>query len=173
MRDFAARLRASGHRSTTWPSTTDNLQSLPANLDALIARYQADTSNGRRPTNGGSTSNCARANGAGHYHRHGRYREHFYSARDEAASIFGQRGSWVMGISIAICASATRHGQRDRQAGRRPAGTSTFDNREAWPGMPWGPPTRVPATITAHCGPPSKMRRAQLRPAAGRRLRGR
>jgi deoxyribodipyrimidine photolyase-related protein len=31
--------------------------------------------------------------------------EHFYSARDEAATIFGQRGSWVLGISIAICAS--------------------------------------------------------------------
>ena len=74
MRDFARQLLLEGHR-VHYLAIDDpaKRQSLPANLDALIAHYAASAFEYQAPDS-----------------------EHFYSHRNEAAQLFAERKQWLM-----------------------------------------------------------------------------
>ena len=90
MRDFARRLRDAGHRVHYLTiDDRDNLQSLPANLDRLLALYGASDFAWQAPDEyrldrqltayaAGLTIASAMAD-----------TEHFYTARHDAAALFG------------------------------------------------------------------------------------
>ena len=140
MRDFAARLRAAGHRVHYLAIDDDaNLHTLPANLDALIARYDARALAWQAPDEWRLDAQL-RAYADGLAIDTGMVdTEHFYGARGDAAAFFGQRGNWVM-------EQFYRHMRvRERVlvgADGAPAGgrwNFDHDNREAWHGVPWEP----------------------------------
>lgn len=97
MRDFARQLRLSGHR-VHYLAIDDpaNRQSLPANLDALIAHYSASAFAYQAPDEWRLDKQLA------DYARQiaipGRMvdSEHFYTRRDEAAQLFAERKQWLM-----------------------------------------------------------------------------
>ncbi|SHN40038.1 deoxyribodipyrimidine photolyase-related protein [Duganella sacchari] len=140
MRDFAARLRASGHVVHYLAiDDQDNVQSLPDNLDALLARYQASAFEWQAPDEW-RLDEQLRAYAAALAITTGMAdTEHFYSARDDAAGFFGQRGSWVMEHFYRHM--RLRHRIMVSETGAPAGGQWNFDqdNREAWPGMPWEP----------------------------------
>lgn len=140
MRAFSARLHADGHAVHYLAiDDADNLQSLPANLDALIATYKARAFAWQAPDEwrldqqlrdyaNGLAINTEMAD-----------TEHFYSARDEAAIFFGERNKWVMEHFYRHM--RTRHGVMISETGKPAGGRWNFDqeNRESWPGTPWEP----------------------------------
>lgn len=140
MRAFSARLHAVGHKVHYIAiNDADNLQSLPDNLNALIASYRATALAWQAPDewrldqqlHGYARSLAIRTEMAD--------TEHFYSTREEAAAFFGQRSRWVMEHFYRHM--RLRHGVMVSQTGAPASGQWNFDhdNREAWPGTPWEP----------------------------------
>ena len=97
MRDFARQLRLAGHR-VHYLAIDDpaNRQSLPANLDALIAEYSASAFEYQAPDEWRLDRQLA--DYASQLSIPGRMvdSEHFYSRRDEAAQLFAERKQWLM-----------------------------------------------------------------------------
>jgi deoxyribodipyrimidine photolyase-related protein len=148
MRDFAAQLKAAGHR-VHYVQIDDaaNLPTIAENLSALIAKYQATVFEYQAPDewrldvqladyaktlfNLSSISTQMVDS------------EHFFTSRDEVAVLFGERKKWLMETFYRQV--RVKHGVL-LEDGSKPAkplgGQWNFDaeNRKAWPGLPVAPP---------------------------------
>ena len=147
MRDFAAQLEAVGHR-VHYLEIDDaaNLPTITENLNALIAQYQATAFEYQAPdewrldmqmadyvkslTQSQSISTQMVDS------------EHFFTARDETALIFGDRKKWLM--ETFYRQMRAKHGiliEDDSKPPKPVGGQWNFDaeNRKAWPGLPLAP----------------------------------
>ncbi len=147
MRDFAAQLEAVGHR-VHYLEIDDaaNLPTITENLNALIAQYQATAFEYQAPdewrldmqmadyvkslTQSQSISTQVVDS------------EHFFTARDETALIFGDRKKWLM--ETFYRQMRAKHGiliEDDSKPPKPVGGQWNFDaeNRKAWPGLPLAP----------------------------------
>ncbi|OQS46083.1 cryptochrome/photolyase family protein [Chromobacterium violaceum] len=137
MRDFAAQLKAQGHR-VRYVAIDDasNRQSLIGNLDALIAHYRAAAVEYQAPDEwrldrqlaewaAGLPIPCRMADS-----------EHFYTARGEAAAFFGARRQWRQETLYRHL--RRQHGILMDDNGEPAGGRWNFDadNRRRWPGKP-------------------------------------
>ncbi len=140
MRDFAGQLAAQGHRVHYLKiDDADNRQSLPANLDCLIERYQAQRFEYQLPDEWRldqqlrqycqSLAIASRACDS----------EHFYTQRDDAAQLFGAQPHWLM--EKFYRRMRVKHGVLLDDTQRPLGGQWNFDhdNRKAWPGLPAAP----------------------------------
>ena len=140
MRDFARQLALAGHR-VHYLAIDDpaNCQSLPANLDALIARYSATAFEYQAPDEWRLDRQLA--DYASRLAIPGRMvdSEHFYSRRDEAAQLFAERKQWLM--EHFYRQMRMRHGVLMAGSGKPLGGQWNFDhdNRKSWPGLPREP----------------------------------
>ncbi|RZT10844.1 deoxyribodipyrimidine photolyase-related protein [Duganella sp. CF402] len=140
MRAFSARLHADGHKVHYIAiDDADNLQSLPDNLNALIATYRATALAWQAPDEWRLDQQLHDYARTLSIYTEIADTEHFYSARDEAATFFGQRSRWVMEHFYRHM--RLRHGVMVSQTGAPAGGQWNFDhdNREAWRGTPWEP----------------------------------
>ena len=97
MRDFAARLRARGHRVHYVPiDDPGNQQSLPANLDLLRRHYRAAAFEWQAPDEWRLDQQLRGYADALEIATAMADTEHFYTARGDAGAFFGQRRQWVM-----------------------------------------------------------------------------
>jgi len=140
MRALAAALRAAGHR-VHYIAIDDpaNLQSLPANLDALGDLYQAGAVEYQAPDEWRLDEQL---------YRHGKQArrawrmvdsEHFFSGRHEVAEMFGERKQWLM--ESFYRQMRRRHGVL-LDDGEPAGGQWNYDsaNRKPWRGTPAEPP---------------------------------
>lgn len=145
MREFARRLRAAGHRVDYLAiDDPDNRQSLPANLEMLLARHAARRFEYQAPDEwrldrqlagwAETLSIPAGMVDSGH----------FYTQRDEAARLFAGRRQWRM--EHFYRRMRERHRVLMDGPGRPVGGRWNFDadNRKAWPGLPHEPADRRP-----------------------------
>jgi len=140
MREFARRLREAGHRVHYLQiDDPDNRQSLRANLDQLLAHYRANAFGWQAPDEWRLDRQLSDYAAALPIHAQMASTEHFYTARGDAAAIFGQREQWVMEHFYRHM--RMRHGVLISPAGGPAGGRWNFDhdNREAWKGLPWEP----------------------------------
>ncbi|MET0321120.1 MAG: cryptochrome/photolyase family protein [Duganella sp.] len=140
MRDFAQQLRNAGHRVHYLAiDDPDNLQSLPANLDWLIARYDAQSFAWQAPDEYRLDRQLADYAAALPIPSALADTEHFYTARDEAAQLFAGRDSWLM--EHFYRRMRVRHRILMDDNGQPSGGQWNFDhdNRAAWKGIPWEP----------------------------------
>ncbi len=145
MRDFARHLREAGHR-VRFVAIDDpsNRQSLTANLDALVQHYQATAFAHQAPDEhrlDAQLSAWCQAQAARGLHVSVADTEHFLSARDEAARLFGDSRHWLMERFYRHMRQ--RHGVlMQADAPRQPEGGQwnfDHDNRKAWSGTPAAP----------------------------------
>ncbi|WNB75504.1 cryptochrome/photolyase family protein [Methylomonas koyamae] len=140
MRDFSRHLAAQGHRLHYLKiDAADNRQSLPANLDCLIERYQSQRFEYQWPDEWRLDQqlrqycqNLAVSNQA--YDS-----EHFYTQREDAGELFGSQPHWLM--EKFYRRMRVKHGVL-LDANRRPLGGQwnfDHDNRKTWPGVPATP----------------------------------
>ena len=140
MRDFARWLVKAGHR-VHYLAIDDqaNRQSLPANLDALIAHYSARAFEYQAPDEWRLDRQLA--DYASQLAIPGRMvdSEHFYTRRDEAALLFAERKQWLM--EHFYRQMRMRHGVLMAGPGKPLGGRWNFDhdNRKPWPGLPHEP----------------------------------
>ena len=140
MRDFARWLVKAGHR-VHYLAIDDpaNRQSLPANLDALIAHYSARAFEYQAPDEWRLDRQLADC--ASQLAIPGRMvdSEHFYTRRDEAALLFAERKQWLM--EHFYRQMRMRHGVLMAGPGKPLGGRWNFDhdNRKPWPGLPHEP----------------------------------
>ena len=140
MRDFATQLRLAGHR-VHYLAIDDpaNRQSLPANLDALIAEYSASAFEYQAPDEWRLDQQLAEY--ASQLAIPGRMvdSEHFYTRRDEAAQLFSERKQWLM--EHFYRRMRIRHGVLMSSNGKPLGGQWNLDhdNRKPWPGQPREP----------------------------------
>jgi deoxyribodipyrimidine photolyase-related protein len=145
MRHFAAQLKAAGHRVRLVAiDDPSNRQSLAANLDALVAHYQATAVEYQAPDEwrvdeqlrlwGQRCAVPVRMVDS----------EHFLTTRDEAARQFAGKKQWLM-------ESFYRQQRRKHRVlmtadGQPEGGQWNFDadNRKPWPGTPQTPPDTRP-----------------------------
>ncbi|WP_374360070.1 cryptochrome/photolyase family protein [Pseudoduganella danionis] len=145
MRDLARQLLQAGHRVHYLRiDDADNRQSLPANLDYLIAHYGASALHWQAPDEyrldqqlqayGAQLAIPVQMDGS----------EHFYTSREEAARHFDGRARWLMESFYRHMRS--RHGVLLTASGQPLGGQWNYDhdNREAWPGLPWEPSDQRP-----------------------------
>ncbi len=145
MRQFAEELNQAGHRVDYCRiGDADNRHSFPANLDKLIARYQAtglhwqqaDEWRLDRQLHEYATSLPIPATAVD--------TEHFHTARDEAGRLFQGKSRWLM--EHFYRAMRIKHGVLLDGQGKPVGGQWNYDveNRKAWPGTPPPPPDRRP-----------------------------
>jgi len=136
MRDFARQLEAAGHR-VHYLRIDDaaNQQSLPANLDRLIAHYQARAFEYQAPDEWRLDRQLAEYAGQLPIPARMVESEHFYTRRDEAAG----RSQWLM--EHFYRQMRIRHGVLLAGPGKPLGGQWNFDhdNRKPWPGIPREP----------------------------------
>ena len=139
MRDMARQLRAAGHR-VHYLAIDDpaNLQSVPANIDALCAAHRATAFEYQAPDEWRLDEQL---------YRHGRSAAipwvmfdtgHFYTNRHEAADLFGDRKQWLM--EFFYRQMRIQHGVL--MDGAKPLGGKwnfDHDNRKPWRGTPAEP----------------------------------
>lgn len=140
MRDFAGQLAARGHRVHYLKiDDAGNRQSLPANLDCLIDRFQAQRFEYQLPDEWRLDrqlreycQNLAIASQACDS-------EHFYTRRDEVAQWFGGQSHWL--LEKLYRRMRVKHGVLLDENQRPLGGQWNFDhdNRKAWPGAPAAP----------------------------------
>ncbi|WP_329741276.1 cryptochrome/photolyase family protein [Dyella sp. A6] len=140
MRDFAKHLASAGHR-VCYLSIDDphNLQSIPANLDRLIARHRVTAFEYLAPDEWRLDRQLADYAEALAIPAAMRDSEHFLTGRDEAAGFFGSRRRWTM--ESFYRRMRARHGVLMTSAGAPVGGRWNFDaeNRKAWHGSPAEP----------------------------------
>jgi deoxyribodipyrimidine photolyase-related protein len=140
MRDFARQLKAAGHR-VHYLAIDDpaNRQSLPANLDALIAQYSASAFEYQAPDEWRLDQQLT--NYAEQLAIPGRMvdSEHFYTRRDEAAQLFAGRKQWLM--EYFYRQMRLHHGVLMAGPAKPVGGQWNFDhdNRKPWSGLPREP----------------------------------
>ncbi len=141
MRDLARQLRVLGHR-VHYLAIDDpcNLQSIPANIDALIASYQASAFEYQAPDEWRLDQQL---------YQHGRRAavswlmvdsDHFYTTRNEAADMFMSRKQWLMEFFYRRMRETHQVLMDDA---KRPVGGQwnyDHDNRKPWRGTPPEPP---------------------------------
>lgn len=141
MRELARQLRALGHR-VHYLAIDDvaNLQSIPGNMDALMAHYQAGAVEYQAPDEWRLDQQL---------YQHGRRAavpwlmvdtDHFYTTRNQAADIFAGRKQWLMEFFY----RQMRVQHQVLMAGpKKPVGEQwnyDHDNRKPWRGTPAEPP---------------------------------
>ena len=140
MRDFARQLGIAGHR-VHYLAIDDpaNSQSLPANLDTLIAAHCAGAFEYQAPDEWRLDQQLA--DYASHLAIPARMvdSEHFYTRRDEAALLFAERKQWLM--EYFYRQMRIRHGVLMAGPAKPVGGKWNFDhdNRKPWPGLPREP----------------------------------
>ena len=141
MRELARQLREAGHK-VHYIAIDDasNLQSMPANIDALIDRYQAGAFEYQEPDEWRLDEQL---------YQHGRRSpvpwlmvdsDHFYTTRNHAADIFTGRKQWLM--EFFYRQMRVEH-QVLMEAPKKPLGGQwnyDHDNRKPWRGVPAEPP---------------------------------
>lgn len=140
MRDFAERLRQQGHRVHYMRiDDADNRQAFPANLDYLLAHYNASSFGWQAPDEWRLDQQLRDYAERLPLPSEMSDTEHFYTRREEAGSFFGQRKQWVMEHFYRHM--RLRHGVLVSPTGAPAGGRWNFDhdNREAWSGLPWEP----------------------------------
>ena len=140
MRDLARRLRADGHR-VHYLAIDDagNRQSVPANLDHLIAHYDAAAFRWQAPDEWRLDRQLADYAAGLSIPSTMDDTEHFYTSRDQAARLFEGHENWLMERFYRHM--RLRHKVLVSETGKPAGGQWNFDhdNREAWKGMPWEP----------------------------------
>ena len=145
MRHFAAQLRSAGHHVRYLAiNDPDNLQSITANLDALLAACRARAMAYQEPDEWRLDTQLATWAKAAPLPVTCVNSEHFYTTREEAARIFSGRTQWLMEHFYRTL--RRRHGVLLETDGRPVGGQWNFDhdNRKAWPGTPAEPPDPRP-----------------------------
>ncbi|HEX5356463.1 MAG TPA: cryptochrome/photolyase family protein [Aquabacterium sp.] len=143
MRDFSRQLRETGHRVRYVPiDSPSNRQSITDNLDALITHYGAKIVQYQAPDEWRLDAQLAAWRQAcmeRGVHCEMVCSQHFYTQRDEAARLFGDRRGWLMEHFY-------RHMRRLHgvlmATPQKPAGGQwnfDHDNRQAWHGTPPAP----------------------------------
>ncbi|MCU6434573.1 cryptochrome/photolyase family protein [Undibacterium sp. Jales W-56] len=137
MRDMARQLKERGHRVHYLTiDDVENRQSLPANIDYLIAHYQASGFEYQAPDEWRLDQQL---------YEHGRRTalawvmvdsEHFYTTRSEAAEIFTGRRQWLM--EYFYRQMRVRHHILMADAAKPAGGQWNYDhdNRKPWRGTP-------------------------------------
>lgn len=151
MRELARQLREAGHQ-VHYLAIDDprNLQSIPANIDALIAQYRASAFEYQAPDEWRLDEQL---------YRHGRRSaipwlmvdsDHFYSTRNQAADLFLERKQWLM--EFFYRQMRVEHKVLMDDAGKPLGGQWNYDadNRKPWRGQP--PEPRDPRTLHDHSG---------------------
>ncbi len=145
MRDFAAQLLAAGHR-VCYLTLDDpaNLQSITANLEALVRRFGAVRVQWQSPDEWRLQVELERWAQRQDVAVEPVDSEHFLGARGEVAAFFGERDNWVMeGYYRAM---RRRHrvllDARGQPEGQR--WNFDHDNRKPWRGAPPAAPDRRP-----------------------------
>jgi len=145
MRDLARQLRAAGHRvHYLHIDDGDNRQSLPANLDYLIAHYSASALHWQAPDEYRLDQQLSAYAAQLAIPAQMDDTEHFYTSRTDAARHFDGRARWLMESFYRQMRS--RHDVL-MTAGGQPLGEQwnfDHDNRESWPGLPWEPSDQRP-----------------------------
>lgn len=139
MRDFARQLREAGHRvHYVAIDNPSNRQSLPANLDALIAAHGAAALEYQAPDEWRLDAQLADYVRGLQIPARMVDSEHFYTTRHEAAELFEGRKQWLMEHFY----RAMRRRHRVLMDGDKPVGGQwnfDHDNRKPWPGTPAEP----------------------------------
>lgn len=137
MRDFARHLTDEGHRVHYLTiDDADNRQSLPVNLDGLIALYSVQRFEYQLPDEWRLDSQlhtyCQKLPIASQACDS----EHFYTRREESAQLFGSRQHWLM--EPFYRRMRVKHNSLLDENQRPLGGKWNFDqdNRKAWPGAP-------------------------------------
>ena len=147
MRDFAAQLKAAGHR-VHYVQIDDaaNLPIITDNLSALMSHYQATTFEYQAPDEW--RLDVQLADFAKSLSKSSKISaqmfdsEHFFTARDEVATLFGERKKWLM--ETFYRQMRVKHNVLIEEGSKppKPVGDQwNFDaeNRKAWPGLPLAP----------------------------------
>ena len=137
MRAFAARMRAAGHAVDNLAiDDPENRQSLPANLDALIARHRSERFEYLEPDEWRLDRQLADYAAGLAIPAQAVDSAHFFTRRDEAAAFFGKRQRWTMEPFYRHLRQ--RHGILMAGPASPQGGRWNFDaeNRKAWPGTP-------------------------------------
>lgn len=135
MRDFARQLREAGHRvHYVAIDNPSNRQSLPANLDALIAAHGAAAFEYQAPDEWRLDAQLADYARGLQIPARMVDSEHFYTTRDAAAELFEGRKQWLMEHFYRTM--RRRYGVL--MDGDKPVGGQwnfDHDNRKPWPGI--------------------------------------
>ncbi|MEY4911172.1 MAG: hypothetical protein RL761_835 [Pseudomonadota bacterium] len=143
MRDFAAQLKAAGHR-VHYVQIDDaaNLPTITDNLNALIAQYQATAFEYQAPDEWRLDVQLADFAKGLRISSQVVDSEHFFTTRDEVALLFGERKKWLM--ETFYRQMRVKHDVLIEAGSKppKPVGDQwNFDgeNRKAWPGLPAAP----------------------------------
>lgn len=145
MRRFADQLRAAGHRVHYLAiDDPDNRQSLPGNLDRLLALHAATALEYQLPDEWRLDAQLRQYAARQSIPVHGVDSEHFLSQREEVARFFGGRKRWIMELFYRHMRQ--RHGVLLEPDGQPLGGRWNFDaeNRKPWRGDPPEPPDLRP-----------------------------
>ncbi|MEA9563035.1 MULTISPECIES: cryptochrome/photolyase family protein [unclassified Xanthomonas] len=140
MRAFAARLRQHGHRVRYVAiDTASNRQSIPANLEALMAHYRAEHLQYQAPDEWRLDEALRHWSAGCAFATHMVDSEHFLTERDEVAACFRAGSQWRM--EVFYRRMRTRHRILLDASGQPEGGRWNFDhdNRAPWPGDPPAP----------------------------------
>jgi len=160
MRDFAQQLQAQGHRVHYLAiDDTNNRQSIPANLTALVQQHQAMAVEYQYPDEWRLDHALADWARTAPVPAHASDSEHFYTARDAVEQQFQGKRQWLM--ETFYRQQRRLHGVLMSSDGQPAGGQWNYDadNRRPWPGTPALPTDKRPrhdhralwATITAAC----------------------
>jgi deoxyribodipyrimidine photolyase-related protein len=143
MRDFATQLEAAGHR-VHYVQIDDaaNLPTITDNLNALFSKYQTSHFEYQAPDEWRLDVQLAEFAKALPISTQMVDSEHFFTARDEVAALFGERKKWLM--ETFYRAMRVKHSVLIEEGSKppKPVGDQwNFDaeNRKAWPGLPVAP----------------------------------
>lgn len=145
MRDLARQLREAGHR-VRYVAIDDasNRQSIPANLEALMAHYAATRLQYQQPDEWRLDAQLRDWAAMQPFAVDCADSEHFYTTRTEVAEQFKGRKQWLM--ESFYRRMRARHAVLMEDAGEPEGGQWNFDhdNRKPWPGTPALPPDARP-----------------------------
>ena len=140
MRELARQLTEAGHR-VHYLAIDDpaNRQSLPANIDYLIAHYQVSEFAYQAPDEWRLDQQMADYSRTLKVACRMVESEHFYTRHDEAAELFAGRKKWLMEHFYRHM--RVKHQVLMDEAGKPAGGQWNYDhdNRKSWPGIPWEP----------------------------------
>ncbi|MDP4074389.1 cryptochrome/photolyase family protein [Acidovorax sp. A1169] len=145
MRDLARHLRSAGHR-VRYVAIDDasNRQSVPGNLDALMAHYGAQRLEYQHPDEWRLDEQLRHWCAEQPFATQAVGSEHFFTTRSEVAEVFEGRKQWLM--EHFYRRMRHQHGVLIDEAGEPEGGQWNYDhdNRKPWPGTPATPPDARP-----------------------------